>query len=213
MDIAIIIRASEPLTFYTGAETMTSTFPYKKSGLPYTLIKTHDSLLKDFIKHYEKDKHVRSEIKQAHKAVKQALKIAKKKKINPGIKLGEAREVLEALRQEMEYTNRALSAITNNLQDALTKIQVERIEEPLATLNEARDFFRDKEIEKGIEVLKESEGEIKKKVLVKSRTALFGGTSNEVTELKDQFEAHKKNKGKGKRKDIKPISHHSQVPA
>ena len=181
---------------------MPSTFPYKKNGLPHTLVKTHDSLLKDFIKHYEKDKHIRNEVKKAHKAVKQALKIAKKKKINPGIKIGEARDVLESLRQEMEYTNQALSATTNNLQDALNKIQVERIEEPLAAINEARDFFRDKQIEKGIEVLRESEGEIKKKVLAKSRTALFGGTSNEVTELKDRFEEYKKNKGNGKGKVV-----------
>ncbi len=102
----------------------------------------------------------------------------------------------------MEYTNQALSATTSNLQDALNKIQVERIEQPLAAINEARDFFRDKQIEKGIEVLMESEGEIKKKVLVKSRSALLGGTSNEVTELKDQFEEYKKNKGNGKGKVI-----------
>ncbi len=177
---------------------MPSTFPYKKNGLPHTLVKTHDSLLKDFIKHYEKDKHIRNEVKKAHKAVKQALKIAKKKKMNPGIKIGEARDVLESLRQEMEYTNQALSATTNNLQDALNKIQVERIEQPLAAINEARDFFRDKQIEKGIEVLKESEGDIKKKVLVKSRSALLGVTNNEVAELKNQFEEHKKNKGNGK---------------
>ena len=56
----------------------------------------------------------------------------------------------------------------------------------------------DKQIEKGIEVLKESEGEIKKKVLVKSRSALLGVTNNEVAELKNQFEEHKKNKGNGK---------------
>lgn len=179
---------------------MTSNIPIKKNGLPHTLIKTHDGLLKDFIKYYEKDKHIKNEVKKAHKAVKQALKIAKKKKINPGIKIGEARDALESLRREMEYTTEALTATTNNLQDALTKIQVERIEEPLAAINEARDFFRDKHIEKGIQVLKESEGEIKKKVLVKSRTALFGGTSNEVTALRDQIENPKKNKRNGRGK-------------
>ena len=168
------------------------------------LLKFHDTLLKDFIKHYEKDKHIRNEVKKAQKAVKQALKIAKKKKINPGIKIGEARDVFESLRQEMDFTNQALMVTTNNLQEALTKIQVERIEEPLAAINEARDFFREKEIDKGIEVLKESEGEIRKKVLVKSRSALLGGTSNEVTQLREQFEEyknHKKNHKKNHRDD------------
>lgn len=177
---------------------MPSTFHYKKNGLPHTLVKTHDNLIKEFIKHYEKDKQIRNGVKKAHKAVKQALKIAKKKKMNPGIKIGEARDILESLRQEMEYTNQALTATTNNLQDALDKIQVERIEEPLAAINEARDFFRDKQIEKGIEVLKESEGEIKKKVLKKSRSALLGINNNEVTQLKNQLEDHKKNRGNGK---------------
>lgn len=175
-----------------------TTFPIKKNGLPNTLVKTHDSLLKDFIKHYEKDKHIRNGLKKAHKAIKQALKIAKKKKINPGIKIGEACDVFESLRQEIEYTNQALMTTTNNLQDALTKIQVERIEEPLAAINEARDFFRDKQIEKGIDVLKESEGGIKKKVLVNSRSALLGVTNNEISQLKDQLAEHKKNRGNGK---------------
>jgi hypothetical protein len=181
---------------------MSSTIPYKKNGLPQTLLKFHDTLLKDFIKHYEKDKHIRNEIKKAHKAVKQALKIAKKKKINPGIKIGEARDAFETLRQEMDFTTQALTVTTNNLQDALTKIQVERVEEPLAAINEARDLFREKQIEKGIEVLKESEGEIRKKVLVKSRSALLGGSSNEVTQLREQFEEyknHKKNQKKEKK--------------
>ena len=173
---------------------MSSTIPYKKNGLPQTLLKFHDTLLKDFIKHYEKDKHIRNEVKKAHKAVKQALKIAKKKKINPGIKIGEARDIFETLRQEMDFTTQALTVTTNNLQDALTKIQVERIEEPLAAINEARDLFREKQIDKGIEVLKESEGEIRKKVLVNSRSALLGGTSNEVTKLREQFEGYKNQK-------------------
>jgi hypothetical protein len=183
---------------------MSSTIPYKKNGLPQTLLKFHDTLLKDFIKHYEKDKHIRNEVKKAHKAVKQALKIAKKKKINPGIKIGEARDIFESLRQEMDFTTQALTVTTNNLQDALIKIQVERIEEPLAAINEARDFFREKKIDKGIEVLKQSEGEIRKKVLVKTRTAMLGGTSNEVTQLRDQFEEyknHKKNSKKDKKKN------------
>ena len=181
---------------------MSSTIPYKKNGLPQTLLKFHDTLLKDFIKHYEKDKHIRNEIKKAHKAVKQALKIAKKKKINPGIKIGEARDAFETLRQEMDFTTQALTVTTNNLQDALTKIQVERVEEPLAAINEARELFREKQIEKGIEVLKESEGEIRKKVLVKSRSALLGGTSNEVTQFREQFaeyKNHKKNHKKEKK--------------
>ena len=155
------------------------------------LLKFHDTLLKDFIKHYEKDKHIRNEVKKAQKAVKQALKIAKKKKINPGIKIGEARDAFETLRQEMDFTTQALTVTTNNLQDALTKIQVERVEEPLAAINEARELFREKQIEKGIEVLK-----------VKSRSALLGGTSNEVTQFREQFaeyKNHKKNHKKEKK--------------
>jgi hypothetical protein len=173
---------------------MSSIIPYKKNGLPQTVLKFHDTLLKDFIKHYEKDKHIRNEVKKAHKAVKQALKIAKKKKINPGMKIGEARDAFEILRREMDFTTQAVTVTTNNLQDALTKIQVERVEEPLAAINEARDLFREKQIEKGIEVLKESESEIRKKVLVKSRSALLGGISNEVTQFRAQFEEYKNHK-------------------
>ena len=197
-----IVKTS--IFFKSGADKMSSTIPYKKNGLPQILLKFHDTLIQDFVKYYESDKHIRKEVKKAHKALKQALKIARKKKINPGIKIGEARDIFESLRQEMDFTTQALTVTTNNLQDALIKIQVERIEEPLAVINEARDFFREKQIDKGIGVLKESEARIRKKVLVKSRSALFGGISNEVTQLRDQFEEyknHKKNRKKDKKKN------------
>jgi hypothetical protein len=173
-------------------------FRYKKNGLPLSLIRVHDAFLKDTIKHFEKGKDIRIGFKKARKAVKKALSVAKKKNISPGIEIGEAREELERIKEELEYTLKSLSITYSNLHGALKRIQEERIENPLAIINNAHEFLRNKEIEKGIEALRQSQDEMKKKILIETRTALFGGTSNEVTNLKIEIMDIRKRRHQGK---------------
>ena len=167
---------------------------YQKKGLPHCLLAIHDILLKDFVAYFENGKDCRRGIKKARKAVKNAFKIAKKKKINPAESLGEAREGLEALHEEINLTRKALLAFSTNLENALDRIGKERIVEPLTLIETARDLFRNKEIDKGLEMLKKSQEEFEKKTLIKSRTVLFGGTSNEIKDLKEQIEAYRKHR-------------------
>ena len=53
---------------------------YQKKGLPLCVLVIHDMLVKDFVDYFENGKDCRRGIKKARKAVKNAFKIAKKKK-------------------------------------------------------------------------------------------------------------------------------------
>lgn len=174
-------------------------FRYKKDGLPLGLIRVHEVIIRDTVHHFEKGKDIRARIKQARKAVKKALRVAKKKKINPGVKIGMALEEFEQIREELEYTRKSLTASYSELFDALERIQQERIEVPLSLIQKARELFREKHIERGIEKLKKSRGEMEKKVLLKTRSAIFGGTSNEVKDLKKEIEQLRKRRRERRR--------------
>ncbi|MBW2029705.1 MAG: hypothetical protein JRJ31_11595 [Deltaproteobacteria bacterium] len=173
---------------------MFSLYGYRKKGLPYGLIKLHESLLEDTIAYFEKGKTARRKIKEARKAVKQALKLARKKKINPGIKIGRAREVLLELLEEVEYTRKVLRAAAEQMENAIDRIRDERVGEVLALIDDARECFREKEIGKGMDRLKETQERLKKKVLERSRTALLGGIDGEVKTLKYELEQRRSTK-------------------
>jgi hypothetical protein len=181
-----------------------STFRYKRDGLPLSLIRVHDAILKSTVDYFEKAKDVRKGLKQARKAVKQALKFAKKKNINPGIKIGAAREALEGIREELKFTRKSIAKTYSNLDEALDRIQNERLMQPLFLIEKAHELFREKQVDKGMEMLRKSLDELDKKVLVKTRTALFAGTSNQVTALKDEIEEYKEGKRLNKKKKKNP---------
>ena len=155
--------------------------------LPQRLVRLHDNLLKSSIRYFESERDCRKGIRKAKKSLKKAFKLARKKKINPGVSIRGAQEVLESLRDEIQLSRKALLVTSTSLGIALNQIQEERIDQPLALIEDACELFRSKEIEKGLEMLRQSESEFGKRVLVKTRTALFGGTSNAVKDMKEEI--------------------------
>ena len=139
------------------------------------------------IKYFESEKDCRRGIRKAQKSLRKAFKLASKKKINPGVSIRGAREVLESLKEEIQMSRKALLVTSTSLGIALNQIQQERIDQPLALIEDACELFRNKEIEKGLELLKQSQSEFEKKVLVKTRTALFGGTSSAIKDMKEEI--------------------------
>jgi hypothetical protein len=178
---------------------MLSFIRYKKKDLPYVIISIHEFLLEHMITYFEKGKVTRAKIKGARKALKQAVKVARKKKINPGMKINQAREEWEELRKELEYTRKALRTTAEEMENAIRQIDEERIEEVLALMDGARECFRSKDIEGGINLLKESQGKVESKVLKKSRGALLGGIHGKVKNLKMELEERKSKKPKANR--------------
>jgi hypothetical protein len=163
-------------------------FQYNKDGIPYGLIKFHDLLVKDTVKYFEKGKKIRKGFKEMRGALNRALKIAKKKKRNPGVMIETALSVLKGFNDEIEYIRRALRATYDNMEKALKQIEEERIWEPITLIENARELFMKNDFEKGTELLKESKEKLGKKVLLKTRAALFRGISNEVKNLKREME-------------------------
>ncbi|MFZ0448385.1 MAG: hypothetical protein WAL98_04020 [Desulfatiglandaceae bacterium] len=160
---------------------------YRKDRLPQRLVRFHDHLLNNSIKYFETERDCCRGIRKAQKSLKKAVKLARKKKINPGVSIRGAREVLESLREEIQMSRKALLVTSTSLGIALNQIQQERIDQPLALIEDACEFFRNKEVEKGLELLKQSQLECGKKVLVKTRTALFGGTSSSIRDMKEEI--------------------------
>ena len=180
--------------FLKGVLHMLSLSRYKRKGLPYGLISIHESLVEDMIAYFEKGKLTKKKMKEAGKAVKQALKLAKKKKINPGVKITQAREVLEELREEVQYTRKVVRATAEEMEKAIQHIEEERIGEVQALIDRARERFRNKEIEKGLDLLKEAQGKMTKKVLDKTRQAILAGIHSEVKNLKYELEERSRKK-------------------
>jgi hypothetical protein len=167
---------------------------YKRKELPHRLIRIHESLVEDMIAHFEKGRITREKMKEARKALKLALKLAKKKKINPGVKITQAREVLEELREEVQYTRKVVRATAEEMEKAIQHIEEERIGEVQALIDRARERFRNKEIEKGLDLLKEAQGKMTKKVLDKTRQAILAGIHSEVKKLKYELEERSRKK-------------------
>jgi hypothetical protein len=165
---------------------------YKRNGLPYGLIKLHEFLLKDIIAYFEEGKVARKKIKDAQKAVKQALKMAKKKKINPSLKINLARQILEELLQETEYTRKVIRAAAEEMEKAIRSIEEERVGEILALVDRSHELFRNKEIGRAMDLLKESQAKMKNKILEKTRTAILGGIHSDVKNLKYELQEKRK---------------------
>jgi hypothetical protein len=180
-------KGDSPMLWFIG---------YKRKGLPNGLIRVHEFLLRDMIAYFEKGKVACKKTKDARKAVKQALKMAKKKKIKPGMKINLARQILAELLQETQYTREVLRASANEMDNAIRRIEEERIGEVLSLIDRANKHFGNKEIGKAMELLRESHAKMGNRILQKTRTALLGGIHSDVKDLK--YELQEKSKGASK---------------
>lgn len=168
-------------------------YRYKKNGLPYGLIKLHEFLLEDIIVCFEKGKFTRKRVKEARKAVKQALRFAKKKKIYPSIKTDRANELLEELLDEVEYTHQVLKETAIEMESMITLIKEERVGNISSLINTARERFRNKELEKGMELLREAQMMLGEKFLLKTREKALAGISSEVKKIKYEIQQKRVN--------------------
>ena len=167
---------------------MFTLFRYKKNGLPSGLIKLHEFLLEDIVLYFERGKFIRKRIKEARKTIKQALRFAKKKKIYPSKKTELAFELMEELREEVDYTHQVLQKAAIEMESMIIQIKEERVVNISSLIKTARDHFREKELEKGMELLKEAQNELEKKILLKTRKNIFAGIDSEIKKIKYEIE-------------------------
>lgn len=167
-------------------------FRYKKNGLPSGLIKLHEFLLEDIISYFERGKFIRKRVKEARKTIKQALRFAKKKKISPSEKINLAIELMEELFKEVDYTHQVLKEAAIEMESMINQIKEERVMNISSLINTAREHFREKELEKGMELLKEAQNELGKKFLLKTRKKFLTGVDSDVKKIKYEIEEKQK---------------------
>ena len=160
---------------------------YKRNGLPDGLIKLHEFLLRDVITYFEKGKLTRGKLRVARKAVRQAFKMARKKKVKPSLKINLARQALRELFEETEYTREVVRATAAEMDSAIRRIEEERIWEVLSLIERASEHFGNKEIERGTDLLRDSRAKMKNRILEKTRTAVLGGIHSDVKNIKYQL--------------------------
>jgi hypothetical protein len=173
---------------------MFTLFRYKKKGLPSGLIKIHEFLLEDIISYFEKGKFTRKRIKETRKAIKQALKFAKKKKIYPSNKTNLALNLMGELLEELDYTHKVVNEAAIEMESLLNQIKEERIANVSSLLSTASEHFKEKELEKGMGLLKEAQNELKKKFLLNTRKNILTGFDSEIKKIKLEIESKQKTK-------------------
>ena len=171
-----------------GALYMLFFFRYRKNGLPSGLIKIHEFLLEDIVLYFEKGKTIKKRVKAARKAVKQALRFAKRKKVYPSDKTERAVELMEALQEEVEYTHQVLKKSAAEMEALIIHIKEEKVGRVSTLINTARKHFRKNELEKGMGLLDEAQKQLAEKFLLKTRKAFLTGIDSEIKKLKREIE-------------------------
>jgi len=171
---------------------MFSLFRYKKKGLPHGLIKIHEFLIEDIILYFEKGKFVRKRVNKARKAIKQALRFAKKKQIYPSQKTNLAYELMEELYVEVNYTHQVLKEAAIEMESMITQIEEERVVNIATLIETAREYFLKKELEKGTNLLKKAQSQLEKKVLLKTRKNFLMNAQSEIKKIKYEIEKKQK---------------------
>jgi hypothetical protein len=166
---------------------MFSLYRYKKNGLPSGLIKLHEFLLEDIILYFERDKFIKKRVKKARKTVKQALRFAKKKKVYPSEKIDLSLELMAELLEEVDYTHQVLKKAAIEMESMITQIKEERVVNIASLISTAGDHFREKELEKGMELLKEAQSELEKKFLLITRKNILTGIDSEIKKIKHEI--------------------------
>ena len=159
----------------------------KKNGLPYDLIAAHELTAQNIFSYFEKDRLVKKNVRKARKALKSALRLARKKQQFPGTKTAEALNALAHIRDEIEYTQRALRTAYEEAQTIVTLIGQEKIGEIVPMMEEAEKQLTRHDLEGGMTLLREAHERLKNGYLPKSRKATLAGLESDVKKLKHEL--------------------------
>ena len=167
---------------------MFSLYRYKKNGLPSGLIKLHEFLLEDTILYFEKRRAIKQRVRAVRKQIKQALRFAKKKKVYPSNKTDKALEIMAELQAEVDFTHLVLQKSAAEMEALIIQIKEERVGTVSSLISTARKQFRQNRLDKGMELLKEAQGLLGEKYLLKTRKTFLTGIDSEIKILKRKIE-------------------------
>ena len=160
---------------------------YNKKGLPYCLLAAHEGVAHNIFSYFEKGRLVRKKVRSARKALKGALRFAKKKKAYPSKKTAEVLNALEQIRDEIEYTQKALLTAYQEAQTILELIGQEKVGEIIPMVTNAQTQFANRDLEGGMLLLQEARDKLKNRYLPNSRKVTLGGFDSDVKKLKHEL--------------------------
>ena len=166
---------------------MFSFLRFRKKDLPFELIAAHELAARGIFSYFEKGRLVRKNVRSARKAIKGALRFAKKKQTFPSKKTTEALNALEQIRDEIEYTQKALRTAYEEAQTIVQLIGQERVGELIPLVTKAREQFNNRDIEGGMTLLREANERLKNGYLPKSRKATLAGLDSDVKKHKQEL--------------------------
>ena len=166
---------------------MYSLFRYKKNGLPYGLITIHEFLARDIFRYFENGRFVRKKVRNARKTIKAALRIARKKDTYPSKKTAEALNALEQIHDEIEYTQKVILTAFEEAESIVKMIRQEKVGEIIPLVEKAKEQFKNRDLQGGMELLSEAQEKLKNDFLPKSRKATLGGFDSDIKKLKHEL--------------------------
>ncbi|RPI77334.1 MAG: hypothetical protein EHM45_09500 [Desulfobacteraceae bacterium] len=162
-------------------------FGAKRYGLAQEIMKIHDLLLKDMIRYFEKGSGIRGRLRKARQVVSKSMRLSKKKKINALEVLQPALNEFKQIEIELNLTREALGAVFSKLDRTLKLIEEERIKQPLAMIERSRELIRLRRFDEARQNLEKIKTDIQRKMLANIRNIIFGGTYDEVRNLKQEI--------------------------
>ena len=171
---------------------MFSLFRYQRNGLPHGLITIHEFVVRDIFHYFEKSRFVRKKTRNARKAINAALRFARKKKAYPSKKTAEVLDALGQMQDELEYTHKVIVTAFEEAEKIVNLIKQEKVGEIIPLVEEARERFKNHDLEGGMEQLKAAQENLKNKFLLKSRKATLGGLDSDIKELKHELMGREK---------------------
>jgi hypothetical protein len=162
-------------------------FRYQKNGLPYGLITVHEVLVNDIFSYFETGRFVKKQIRKARRSLKGALRFTKKKKTYPSNKTTELLDALAYIDDELAYTQTAIRTAFKEADDIITMIRQEKTGDIIPLVEKARERFQNRDLEGGMEMLREAQLKLSNPYLPHSRKTLLGGLESEVRQLKREL--------------------------
>lgn len=174
-------------------------FRYKKNGLPFGLITIHEQLARDMFSYFETGRFVKKQVRKARKSLKGALRFAKKKQTYPSNKTTELLNALGQIDDELTYTRKAIRTAFQEAETIVTTIRQEKVGDVLPLVEKARERFKKRDLQGGMDMLKEAQSKLNNPYLPQSRNALLGGLDSEVKHLKREL--LQRGNGRSKKQD------------
>ena len=147
----------------------------------------HDYLIKDIFKYFEKGSSVKRQFRRTRKFARKAYRFTRKRKMDSLVVLDQARNEIMIIQDDMQIAKKALTAIFSKLEQTLKTIEEARITKPIAIIENSKALIRNRRFQEATQSLNTLKGETKVKPLGSIRNLVFGGTNDEVKNLRQEI--------------------------